>query len=168
MKIKFAKSNIDIYGEIIIRIGKKENPILADNRFDIQLRGLKQSRSGVYCLKNKANGRFYIGMARDLEKRYNRHVNDLIKGIHHSMELQAEFNIQNMARLLQCSPVIDRETFDEYFSFEVIIYCRPSELTFYEHILITHLNPYYNIHKQKEIPNYAELLVNYEPEELED
>jgi hypothetical protein len=142
---KFNKSNIDVYGEITIRIGKKENPILADNRFDIQLRGLKQSKSGVYCLRNKLNDRLYIGMARNLENRRNRHMRDLEKGEHCN-------NIIYQDYIAYCGDGINEYPKpSDVFEFEVIIYCYPSQLTFWEGILIDNLKPYYNIHKKKEI-----------------
>ena len=44
--------------------------------------------SGVYKIRNKINGKFYIGSSVDIEKRFWRHHNDLIKGIHHCIYLQ--------------------------------------------------------------------------------
>lgn len=149
MTNKFPKSNISIFGEIVIGITNEENkhisPHYISERKTINIEGLKQSRSGVYCLRNKLNGRLYIGMARNLEVRKSRHFRDLLNGNHCSKLLQDDFDNHFI------SNGHGKTDMNELFEFEVIIYCRPSELTFYEHLLIKHLNPYYNIHKEKEI-----------------
>lgn len=142
MKTKFKKSSIKISGSILI---ETDDIDFSENDIEIDLKGLKQSKSGVYCLRNKLNGRLYIGMARNLENRKQRHWNNLISGKHANKVLLTDF--QN--NLYQENNDIYSPT--DLFEFEVIIYCRPSELTFYEHLLITHLQPYYNIHKQKEV-----------------
>lgn len=151
MTTKLPKSNIDIYADLVIRIGNKENPIFADKKIEIKLDGLKQSKSGVYEIVHKLTGKRYIGMTRDLERRKWRHCNDLILGNHSSRELQIAFNIAHMNALMEFKVRPSKETFEADFEFNVIIYCRPSELTFYEHLLIKYLNPEFNVHKQKEI-----------------
>ncbi len=142
MKAKFKKSSIDIGGDISIYSGGDE--------INITLNKLALAKSGVYCLRNKLHPeRYYIGMARNLEKRKWRHYNDLFMGIHHSKLLQEDFNMAHESRLEEFA-CTSKYTFETDFEMEVIIYCRPSELTFYENILINSLNPYYNIHKQKQ------------------
>lgn len=136
MKTKHIKSKIEITGATIFIQYPWGNGIAGDC---INITPLKQSKSGVYCLRNKLNNRLYIGMARNLENRYSRHLNDIVKGIHHSKSLMGDF---------LDSQGINYTPPQNIFEFEVIIYCRPSELTFYEHLLITALNPYYNTHKQ--------------------
>jgi excinuclease UvrABC nuclease subunit len=150
MKTKFKQSNISISGEIGIHIPYTKDGFTYSGTKVIELEGSKgKTRSGVYELINKLNGKRYIGQARNLEIRHKRHVNDLICGNHHSRELQCDFNIAHMGRLAKCLSPASKDTFEECFEMRVIIYCRPSELTFWENILISHLQPYYNIHKNK-------------------
>ncbi len=144
MTTKFAKSNINITG--LIAISFTDNNGNIEKSIPVQLNGLNKSKSGVYCLCNKLNGRLYIGMARNLEVRKNRHWRDIRNDEHCNELIQKDFN-----DLTESSYNNQFAKVDDLFEFEVIIYCRPSELTFYEHLLITHLNPYYNVHKQKEI-----------------
>lgn len=138
MKRKFPQS--EIYIETNVLIGGKDFahniPLLPLNR---------TSKSGVYCLRNKLNGRLYIGMARNLEIRYLRHRRDLATGEHCNKLIQLDYD--------ECfkEDSIEFSDWDKLFSFEIIIYCRPSELTFYEHLLIKYVHPYYNIHKEREL-----------------
>ncbi len=134
MKTKFKQSDIKVYGTINIFMG-------GEHYKNIDISGAKsKTKSGVYLIKHKYNGRLYIGQAKNLEIRHKRHLNDLKKGIHHSKLLQHDYN-----------EVCGFSNFEDTFDVGVIIYCYPSQLTFYEHILITSLNPEYNIHKKKEI-----------------
>lgn len=48
--------------------------------------------SGVYKIRNTVNGRFYIGSAVNIRKRWNHHLTFLRKGKHHSRHLQCSFN----------------------------------------------------------------------------
>lgn len=143
MKTKFKQSNISISGQVVINIvnGVEQGEI----EIGVDLNGSKgKTKSGVYCLRNKLNGRLYIGQARNLENRYNRHMRDLRTGEHCN-------NIIYQDYISYCGEGInDYPNPQDIFEFEVIIYCRPSELCFYEHLLISNLQPYYNIHKQKE------------------
>ena len=131
MKTKFKYSNTQISGEIVI----------LDNGLPIviPLTGSKgTTKSGIYEIVNIFNGKRYIGQARNLEIRMKRHWNDLKKGIHHaSKEMKDDFQS------------IKTDNPEDVFDFKVIKYCRPSELTFYEHLLIKHLNPEYNVKKEK-------------------
>lgn len=151
MTTKFPKSNISVSGEIGIHI-KIDGYNFSDTTV-IELSQLKQSKSGVYCLRNKFNGRLYIGMAKNLAIRKDRHFNDLMKGIHHSKSLQADFDEINMTFSGNW-----KDGFNEKFEFEVIIYCYPSQLTFWEGILIDNLHPYYNTKKKKELVTYDEIM----------
>jgi hypothetical protein len=157
MKTKFSKSTIEIKGNLTIL----EFPSNCCVPFEIELKSLKQSKSGVYCLRNKHNGRLYIGMARNLAVRKDRHFNDLMKGIHHSRVLQEDFNQINMEFSGNW-----KDGFNEKFEFEVIIYCYPSQLTFWEGILIDNLKPYYNIKKKREIAKFEKFLGEIINEEL--
>lgn len=143
MKTKFAKSKIEITNAIIFM------NYFDGNNIPIDIFPLKQSKSGVYCLRNKLNGRLYIGMARNLFIRRDRHLNDLMHGKHHSKFLQKDFDDINKNPEGSFDWGI---AFDERFEFEIIIYCYPSQLTFWENILIKQLQPYYNVaSKEKEI-----------------
>src|SRR5438093_11494316 len=44
----------------------------------------RNTASGVYIIKNKVNGKFYIGSSKDLRHRFNEHKFYLNKGIHRS------------------------------------------------------------------------------------
>lgn len=159
MTIKFPKSNIEISGKLEIRTVKQYDGGEYGLEIEVDLTPLKQSKSGVYCLRNKLNGRLYIGMTRNLETRKWRHINDLKKGIHSSKSLQFDYN-----------EIRGFSEFDDEFEFEVIIYCYPSQLTFWEGILIDNLNPYYNPKKKKEL-TYDDIIMAekfYDNGELEE
>lgn len=47
---------------------------------------------GVYQIKNTKNGRTYVGSTYMFKKRWNEHLRDLRKGIHHNPFLQNDFN----------------------------------------------------------------------------
>ena len=149
MKTKFKQSDISISGIIKIEV-------LGDRFYDkdIEINGSKgKTKSGVYELVNKLNGKRYIGQARNLENRYNRHMRDLKVSEHCNDLIYGDFNdfIKNRPFGFVCNP-------NDLFEFRVIIYCRPSELTFWEHILIENLHPEYNIKKEKEISLSEEFL----------
>lgn len=142
---KFKRSNITITGELNINFAG--GPIGVG--IEIQIQGNKAGNVGVYCLRNKFNGRLYIGKARNLNTRYQRHCRDIENGTHHSKSLIQDFK-EGVDKLMLED---DNNVYfpSDVFEFEVIIFCRESELTFYENYLIKYLNPYYNIHKQREI-----------------
>lgn len=48
--------------------------------------------SGIYCIKNIANGKIYIGSAVNLRKRWNEHRRTLRLGSHHSPTMQRAWN----------------------------------------------------------------------------
>lgn len=135
---KFKRSNITISG--FIKITKENGDFM-----DIDMNGLKgTSKSGVYEIVNRFNGKRYIGMARDLNVRMLRHWRDIYNRKHSSKEMIEDYN-----RVIEYEGGFVEAT--DVFEFNVIIYCRPSELTFWENILIKYLNPEYNVHKQKPI-----------------
>ncbi len=145
MKTVFPKSNIQIQGEIYIWNEDNKQTV-------VELAGLKTGKSGVYCLRNKLNGRLYIGMTDNLEKRRNRHFRDLKRGIHNNELLQRDCMELNSS----CEAIYDPK---DIYEFEIIQYCFPSQLTFWENLLIKAIQPYYNIaSKEKEIPTYDELI----------
>lgn len=144
MAAKFPKSNIFISSQINIFI-KKENGDTENIGIGMG-EGLKQSKSGVYCLRNKLNGRLYIGMARNLENRKNSHFRNLMSCEHVNKLLLSDY-----AEIGGADITGEGLHPSEIFEFEIIIYCYPSELTFWEKMLIDNLHPYYNIKRKKEI-----------------
>jgi group I intron endonuclease len=48
--------------------------------------------SGIYIIKNLVNGKVYVGSAKVFRIRWNRHLNDLKKGVHSSIKLQRAYN----------------------------------------------------------------------------
>ena len=69
-------------------------------------------QSGIYKIVNQVNGRFYIGSAIDLEKRWRNHQSDFNKGKHGNGYLQRAWNKYG----------------SDKFTFEVLEHCEPSEL----------------------------------------
>ena len=52
----------------------------------------KSVKSGVYAIRNKVNGKQYIGSAKSFKRRWYRHCEDLRNGSHHSTPLQRAWN----------------------------------------------------------------------------
>jgi hypothetical protein len=151
MTTKLTKSKIQVSGKIEISYtGIRKDSILGNvgigKEIEIKLEGLKQSKSGVYEILNKFNGKRYIGMARNLDSRKKHHWWDLNNKCHKSKEMQEDFDLWNCTELV---PDINPE---QLFEFNVVVYCYPSELTFWEKILIDNLHPEYNTKKKKELP----------------
>jgi predicted GIY-YIG superfamily endonuclease len=46
-------------------------------------------QSGIYCIKNKVNGKLYVGSATDINVRFSTHRHALRKGTHANIALQA-------------------------------------------------------------------------------
>ena len=44
--------------------------------------------SGIYQIRNKVNGKVYIGQAQDIDARWRQHRNELNRGVHHNKYLQ--------------------------------------------------------------------------------
>ena len=124
------KSKIFISGKLTISRGDCID-------INIELKTLYGGKSGVYEILNKENGKRYIGKARDLKVRKQHHESDIYNYKHKSEIMQMDFSAS------------DCFNFDELFEFNIILYCRPSELTFYENILINSLKPEYNKKKVK-------------------
>lgn len=47
---------------------------------------------GIYSIKNKINGKIYIGQTQDIDKRWNQHINNLNKNKHINIYLQNAWN----------------------------------------------------------------------------
>lgn len=71
----------------------------------------------IYQIKNKANGKCYVGSAAQVNKRWNSHLSLLNKGLHHSPALQRawvkygsiEFEFAILERVADAQEVIARE-----------------------------------------------------------
>lgn len=48
--------------------------------------------SGIYSITNVLNGKRYIGSAKSFKKRWNRHLIELRKNVHHNIHLQRSYN----------------------------------------------------------------------------
>jgi group I intron endonuclease len=139
MTSKLTKSKIQVSGRAFITA-----PINGKlTGLSVDLNGLKQSKSGVYEILNKLNGKRYIGMSTNLENRMKHHWWDLDHNKHKSSEMQKEYN--DLATSIICHP-------EDLFEFNVVIYCYLSELTFWEKILIDNIHPEYNTKKKKVLP----------------
>jgi len=51
-----------------------------------------ETKSGVYCIENKINGKKYIGSSQDVYKRRNRHFSELKNRKHKNIKLQNSYN----------------------------------------------------------------------------
>ena len=49
-------------------------------------------KSGIYAIRNKVNGKIYIGSSVDVSKRQKQHYRLLTQNKHHSYKLQADWN----------------------------------------------------------------------------
>ena len=48
--------------------------------------------SGIYMIKNKINGKVYIGQSVDIKKRWSSHIRNLESGTHDNFTLQCDYN----------------------------------------------------------------------------
>lgn len=67
---------------------------------------------GIYAIRNKVNGKVYIGQSHNIQKRFRQHLDALEKGIHHSKKLQEDFD----------------EFGADKFALEVLELCRSDQL----------------------------------------
>lgn len=49
-------------------------------------------KSGIYKITNTVNQKIYVGSSINLKKRFNTHINSLIKNTHHSKTMQRAYN----------------------------------------------------------------------------
>jgi group I intron endonuclease len=84
--------------------------------------------SGVYCIRNVANGHLYVGSSVYVKKRRSNHFSDIRQGVHHSNRLKKAFE----------------EFGSGNFEFEIILMCPVDLLEYYEQQIIDQLNPEYN------------------------
>lgn len=76
--------------------------------------------AGIYKIENMRNGKFYIGSAVDIKKRFGSHRNALRLNEHHNNYLQNAWNKYG----------------EESFKFEVLLFCEEKNLLFYEQRVI--------------------------------
>ncbi len=84
--------------------------------------------SGIYIIKNKVNGKFYVGSSCNCEERFSAHKILLRKGKHHSVVLQRAWNKYG----------------ERNFIFKVIEECCAERLLDREQFYIDNFNPHYN------------------------
>ena len=85
---------------------------------------------GIYRIRNIINNKCYYGSAKNIEKRWERHKNDLNKNKHHSLILQRAWNKYK----------------ESNFIFEIVEECKFNILLKTEQKYLD-LNPEYNIGK---------------------
>lgn len=87
--------------------------------------------SGIYCIKNRINGKTYIGQSINLNKRKNIHYYYLNNNKHDNAHLQYAWNKYG----------------ENNFEFEILLYCEPFELIKYEQFFVNSYIPemVYNI-----------------------
>jgi len=83
-------------------------------------------KSGIYIIKNKVNGKVYVGSAVDIQKRWREHKRVLRKGLHHSPRLQHSWDKHG----------------EENFQFVVIENCQPENLIKLEQFMLDLLCSY--------------------------
>ena len=89
----------------------------------------EEMNSGIYEIKNRADGKFYIGSAVNLKARWARHLSGLCNGKHHNSRLQAAFGKYGA----------------EVFGFSVLEYTGRQNLLKREQHYLDTLRPDYNL-----------------------
>lgn len=88
-------------------------------------------RSGIYQILNKSNGKFYIGSAVNIKRRWAVHVSTLNKGTHKNIYLQRAWNKHWFP--------------EEIFEFKILEYCAIENLLEREQSYLDNLKPYGDI-----------------------
>jgi group I intron endonuclease len=89
-------------------------------------------QSGVYEIRNSANGKRYIGSSTNLLDRLYSHRYMLNNSVHPNRHLQSAWNKYGA----------------EYFSFMPLLYCDPENTLFYEQRCLDNFRPEYNNNPQ--------------------
>jgi group I intron endonuclease len=87
--------------------------------------------TGIYCIKNLANGNCYIGSSVNIRLRWHEHKYELKNNKHHSRHLQNAYNKYGI----------------ELFEFKILINCEVCELLTIEQQFIDSFKPKYNVLK---------------------
>ncbi len=77
-----------------------------------RMRDIALPPSGVYQIRNKVNGKRYVGSAANFRLRRTNHICQLRAGRHHSNHLQRAFDLYG----------------EDAFVFEVLLFCGPEDL----------------------------------------
>ena len=83
---------------------------------------------GVYQIECLSNNKKYIGVSKDIQRRWRQHRSLLFKGIHHSSDMQKDYNQYG----------------EDSFEFKVIKECEYAEAKYLEEQLIQKNQPEYN------------------------
>ena len=80
---------------------------------------IKNNMEGVYIIRNLINGKIYIGSSKNIKNRLKTHLNMLKKNIHHSIDLQVDFNKYGEDNfeseiLIECSSADARKYEEDY------------------------------------------------------
>ena len=83
------------------------------------VKGAVRWNTGVYCIRNKTNGKRYVGSAsQTFKKRWNYHIYELRNQIHYNRHLQSAWNKYG----------------EEAFEFIVLQRCHPDDCVTYEQV----------------------------------
>ncbi len=100
---------------------------------------MKTNVSGIYIIRNKINGKVYIGSAKNIRTRWYRHKSNLKMNKHHSIKLQNSYNKNGI----------------DSFEYMIIQYCNINELKTKEQYWIDFFDSYnegYNCSKESSNP----------------
>ena len=90
-----------------------------------------ENSAGVYLITNRCTDKYYIGSACNLRKRWNQHRSDLRKEKHPNQHLQRSANKYGLDAL----------------EFEVLCFCLPKDLIYFEQRCIDWYKPEYNMRR---------------------
>jgi len=110
---------------------------------------MAETKSGIYKITNTTNGKFYIGSAKQFNRRWNNHKSLLERNKHDNIHLQRAYNKDGA----------------DSFKFEVIEYCEIEKLLEREDYWYDLLKPNYNF-RNKATSNLG-LKYKYTPESYE-
>jgi group I intron endonuclease len=81
---------------------------------------------GIYAIRNKITGKYYVGSAVECEKRWSVHLCHLRRGTHHSVKLQRAWNKYG----------------SQAFRFRILEQCKKDELARREQYWMDHYDAY--------------------------
>lgn len=73
---------------------------------------MKKCLCGIYCIRNTINDKKYIGLSRDIRRRWNEHRSDLRNNNHINVYLQSAWNLYG----------------EDAFEFSILELCDPTEI----------------------------------------